>query len=63
MVRTWVHTPRFCGEPLPRRTCCVDELSVNRNAGALVFFVVMERPLRTSWLIVGIISPHQKRSA
>src|SRR3954447_17795065 len=40
VVYTRVHTPRRCGEPL--------------SAGALVFSTLSSRPLRTSWLIVGM---------
>src|SRR3990172_1720364 len=45
IVRTTVHTPRFC------RFRSV--FNVNRSAGALVFFVCCLRPLRINWLIVG----------
>jgi hypothetical protein len=48
MVRTCVHTPRFCGEPLPRTVRFFSELKVNRSAGAFVFLVAFFRPLRTS---------------
>jgi hypothetical protein len=41
-VRTIRQTPRFWGFPL--------------SAGALLFFIMRARPLRTSWLIVGIVS-------
>src|SRR5215216_5929839 len=59
-VRTWVQTPRFCGEPflpstLRRRLEC--ELKLKRKAGAPDFFDFGERPLRTSWLMVGIAAP------
>src|SRR4029079_19601146 len=59
-VRTWVQTPRFCGEPdLPstffRRL--VWELNLKSRAGPPVFLVLGERPLRTSWLMVGIAAP------
>src|ERR1700704_6549484 len=40
VVYTRVHTPRRCGLPL--------------SAGVLVLVVFAWRPLRTSWLIVGI---------
>src|SRR6185437_10789830 len=39
VVKTRVHTPRRCGEPL--------------RAGVLVFSAFDSRPLRTSWAIVG----------
>src|SRR5215211_6030377 len=39
-VYTRVHTPRFCGAP--------------RRAGVLVLVFGLTRPLRTSWLTVGI---------
>ena len=38
-VNTRVQTPRRCGEPF--------------SAGVLVFSVLVSRPLRTSWAIVG----------
>src|SRR4051794_8253194 len=40
VVYTRVHTPRFCG--------------LSRMAGDLLFWSSVSRPLRTSWLIVGI---------
>src|SRR3954447_11795750 len=40
VVYTRVQTPRRCGEPF--------------NAGVLVFSTLSSRPLRTSWLIVGM---------
>src|SRR3954451_12604536 len=40
VVYTRVHTPRRWGEPL--------------SAGVLVFSTLSSRPLRTSWLIVGM---------
>src|SRR3954465_7341206 len=40
VVYTRVHTPRRWGEPF--------------NAGVLVFSTLSSRPLRTSWLIVGM---------
>jgi hypothetical protein len=40
VVYTLVQTPRFCGLPC--------------NAGALSFFSTFCRPLRISWLMVGI---------
>src|SRR3979490_1585295 len=39
VVNTRVHTPRRCGDP--------------RSAGVLDFSVLLSRPLRTSWAIVG----------
>src|SRR5688572_12088083 len=59
-VRTWVQTPRFCGEPfLPStlRRRFEWELKLKRNAGAPDFFDFGVRPLRTSWLMVGIAAP------
>jgi hypothetical protein len=53
MVRTWVHTPRFCGDPLPRTSRFFSVLYVKRRAGAFVFLVVRFRPFLTNWLIVG----------
>ncbi len=49
-VRTWVQTPRFCGEPLPwtRVVLVVRELYRNRSAGAPDFLLFGVRPLRTS---------------
>src|SRR5262245_24304226 len=59
-VRTWVHTPRFCGEPdLPStlRSRFVWELKLKSSAGAVAFLAFGVRPFRTSWLIVGIAVP------
>src|SRR5918994_5827926 len=42
VVYTRVHTPRFCGAP--------------RRAGVLVLVLGLTRPLRTSWLTVGMYS-------
>src|SRR5512134_3089038 len=42
VVYTRVQTPRFCGDSL--------------SAGAFFFTESFSRPLRTSWLIVGIVS-------
>jgi hypothetical protein len=54
IVRTWVHTPRFCGAPFGcRMRRCVWLLKVYCNAGALLFFFFTLRPLRINWLIVG----------
>src|SRR4051812_42424369 len=39
VVNTRVQTPRRCGDP--------------RSAGVLLFSVLLSRPLRTSWAIVG----------
>jgi len=50
-VYTRVQTPRFCGDSL--------------SAGAFFFVRSFSRPLRTSWLIVGILSElfsQQKRA-
>jgi hypothetical protein len=47
-VYTRVQTPRFCGDSL--------------SAGAFFFTASFSRPLRTSWLIVGIeLFSQQKR--
>src|SRR6476660_2968743 len=57
IVFTCVQTPRFCGEPFPAFVWPAyrpSELFVNWSAGAFVFFDTGVRPLRTSWLIVGI---------
>src|SRR5688572_32040238 len=43
-VNTRTHTPRFCGLPC--------------SAGLFVFQSTSCRPLRTSWLIVGILRVH-----
>jgi len=49
VVRTTVHTPRFCGEPFGWRTRrCFIELSVYSKAGALLFVRLDLRPLRTN---------------
>jgi hypothetical protein len=40
VVYTRTQTPRFCGEPF--------------NAGVLVLLILVFRPCRTSWLMVGI---------
>src|SRR5439155_14808455 len=53
IVFTCVQTPRFWGEPRPRFVLFVSALKVKRSAGAFVFFLMLRRPLRTSWLIVG----------
>ena len=45
-VNTRTQTPRFCG--------------LSCSAGLLVFHFTASRPLRTSWLIVGTISPHAR---
>src|SRR3990172_12019691 len=53
---TWVHTPRFWGDPLAtafRRCFIVFKLNCSAGALDLPFFAV--RPLRTSWLIVGTL--------
>src|SRR5512142_1809793 len=63
IVRTIVHTPRFCGEPSPRISRFRLVLSVNRSAGALVFFDCCLRPLRINWLIVGTALPPPRASA
>jgi hypothetical protein len=53
-VLTWTHTPRFWGDPAPRRPRFFRELKVYRKAGALSFLCLDFLPLRTSWLTVGI---------
>src|SRR4051812_11830495 len=58
-VRTVVHTPRFCGEPLPYVVRWVKAFRVKRSAGDLLFLLRVSRPLRTNWLIVGIVPPSQ----
>src|SRR3972149_2193823 len=56
MVRTTVHTPRFCGEPFgSRMRRCLYVLNTYCSAGALVLLRLLVRPLRTSWLIVGTL--------
>src|SRR5690348_10622971 len=55
IVRTWVQTPRFCGEAAPWVWRWVNELNFHRNAGAFVFLDAGVRPLRISWLIVGTV--------
>src|SRR5689334_4239632 len=47
VVKTRVHTPRRCGEP--------------RRAGVFDFSVLLSRPLRTSWAIVGTENPRAVR--
>src|SRR3954447_15135538 len=42
-VNTRTHTPRFWG--------------LSCSAGLLVLVTIFSRPLRTSWLIVGTVSP------
>jgi hypothetical protein len=46
VVYTRVHTPRFCGDPA--------------SAGTLLFAGKRARPLRTNWLIVGIVLRSKK---
>ena len=61
MVRTWVHTPRFCGDPFaPRTIRPFSALYVKRRAGALFFLAIFFRPFRTSWLMVGKLSPYRR---
>src|SRR4030095_13852933 len=53
IVRTWRQTPRFCGAP-GIDTCRRRRLfQFLRMAGALTFLILVWRPCRTSWLIVG----------
>src|SRR6185369_5365134 len=53
IVRTWRHTPRFCGAP-GIGTCRWRRLfQFLRMAGALILAILARRPWRTSWLIVG----------
>ena len=48
-VRTFRHTPRFCGLPfLPRVILFSMEFRVNRSAGVFGFFRDLLRRLRTS---------------
>src|SRR5579862_9809264 len=54
MVRTWVQTPRFWGAPPIGNCLSRKELYDTLMAGALLFTDTFLRPLRTSWLIVGI---------
>src|SRR6188508_2077152 len=53
IVRTWRHTPRFCGAPGIGSWRCFRLFQFFRIAGALIFDCLGVRPLRTSWLIVG----------
>src|SRR5207237_3636259 len=46
-VNTRTHTPRFCG--------------LSCSAGLFVFVTTFSRPLRTSWLIVGTVTPQGDR--
>jgi hypothetical protein len=48
MVRTWVQTPRFCGDPSLGSMRPLRALKLKRRAGALVFDFFTLRPLRTS---------------
>src|SRR5512136_2903927 len=57
VVRTIVHTPRFCGAPLDWRTRrCFLVFSVYISAGALLLALLDWRPLRINWLIVGTLA-------
>ena len=57
-VRTWVQTPRFCGDPESRLPLFLNELNENLSAGALSFFRLAFRPFRTNWFTVGIAFPN-----
>src|SRR3954447_9173054 len=46
-VNTRTHTPRFCG--------------LSCRAGLLVLVTTLSRPCRTSWLIVGTMTPHARQ--
>src|SRR5271157_2357901 len=54
IVRTTVHTPRFWGAPFSWRIRrCLFVFRVYNKAGALLFTLLVCRPLRINWLIVG----------
>src|SRR5512134_3926070 len=53
IVRTWRHTPRFCGAPGIGTWRWRRLFQFLRIAGALIFEILARRPWRTSWLIVG----------
>ena len=53
IVRTWRHTPRFCGAPGIGTWRWRRLFQFLRIAGALIFAILARRPWRTSWLIVG----------
>src|SRR3990172_9284233 len=53
MVRTWRHTPRFCGAPGMGTWRWRRLFQFLRMAGALILVCLGLRPLRTSWLMVG----------
>src|ERR1700719_2297137 len=56
IVPTRVHTPRFWGEG--KSVCSFSKLLYPFcSAGAVDFSAIALRPLRTSWLIVGILAP------
>jgi len=48
IVRTWVQTPRFCGEPRRREVRFFNALYEYKSAGALDLLSLFERPLRTN---------------
>src|SRR5215212_6460128 len=53
IVRTWRQTPRFCGAPGMATCLRLSPFQFLRMAGALTFLILVWRPWRTSWLIVG----------
>ena len=53
IVRTWRQTPRFCGAPGVATCLRFKPFQFLRIAGALTFLILVWRPWRTSWLIVG----------
>src|SRR5207248_657469 len=53
IVRTWRHTPRFCGAPGMGTWRWRRLFQFLRIAGALILPILARRPWRTSWLIVG----------
>src|SRR5215212_10541457 len=53
IVRTWRQTPRFCGAPGMATCLRLIPFQFLRMAGALTFLILVWRPWRTSWLIVG----------
>src|SRR5690606_37058857 len=58
-VRTWVQTPRFCGEPFALRTIrFFSVLNRKRSAGDFVCLLTLARGWRTNWLIVGTPTPY-----
>src|SRR5258708_20683536 len=69
IVLTWVHTPRRCGLPATSNVRLgrsgwpgFGPVETTRKAGVFTFLMILSRPLRTSWEIVGtpILRTHTK---